>query len=361
MGLAAVAPGWAQSEQTEAIAAEQRLLGSDDEEARTRDLLPFTRALGASGTVNGSLADSATAAGVPRAAMLEALQALDAAAGSRAPQDGDAFYVRWEQTYSIDGHPTGVGRVLWLELRTESGATTALHRFRPRDGGEQFFLAGGEAATPPDVALPIENIAISSRFGFRADPLSAHGRAAMGPLPLPQGQHETAAIVAAAVARAHARTGARAGTAPATRSFAGFGPRLFMHEGVDFAVPQGTPIHAASDGVVSEARHNGGYGNYIRIEHADGVATAYGHLSRFAPGLKPGARVMRGELVGFSGNTGRSTGPHLHFEVLADGKPVDPLLHAAIAQLAGIDLEQFARQVTARERERDSEAAVAAQ
>jgi murein DD-endopeptidase MepM/ murein hydrolase activator NlpD len=109
--------------------------------------------------------------------------------------------------------------------------------------------------------------------------------------------------------------------------------------------------------VVSEAKPNGGYGNYIRIEHADGIATAYGHLSRFAPGLKPGAKVSRGELVGFSGNTGRSTGPHLHFEVLADGKPVDPLTHAAIARLAGIDLEQFARQVTARERERDSEAA----
>src|SRR5512132_4239394 len=134
----------AQSGQTsEAIIAEQGLLGSDNEEERSRDLLPFTRALGASGTVSGSFAASAAAAGVPRAAMLEALQALDAAtegaSAARAPQDGDTFYVRWEQAYTIDGHPIGVGRVLWLELRAESGATTALHRFQPRESGEQFF------------------------------------------------------------------------------------------------------------------------------------------------------------------------------------------------------------------------------
>ncbi len=130
-----------------------------------------------------------------------------------------------------------------------------------------------------------------------------------------------------------------------------------MHEGVDLAVPRGTPVYAASEGVVTGARSNGGYGNWVRIDHADGVATAYGHLSRFAPRIKPGVRVARGELLGFSGNTGRSTGPHLHFEVIADGQPVDPLAHAAVAQLAGADLERFARQVAAEERERESEAA----
>src|SRR3954469_9051025 len=157
----------AQSGQTsEAITAEQRLLGSGDEEERTQELLPFTRSLGASGVVTGSLADSAAAAGVPRAAMVEALRALDDARGAREPQDGDAFYVRWEQTYTIEGHPIGVGRVQWLELSTGSGAPVAPPRFRPREGGEQFFLAGGEAATPPAVALPLDDLTISSRFGF---------------------------------------------------------------------------------------------------------------------------------------------------------------------------------------------------
>src|SRR5204862_4924964 len=118
---------------------------------------------------------------------------------------------------------------------------------------------------------------------------------------------------------------------------------------------QGTPIYAAADGVVAGARPNGSYGNWIRIDHDEGMSTAYGHLSRFAPGIKPGVKVARGEVVAFSGNTGRSTGPHLHFEVRTDGKPVDPLTHAAMAQLGGADLERFAKKVAADERERESE------
>jgi hypothetical protein len=337
--LGVVSPAIAQSAQTaEATLEEDRLLGSADEDARDRDLLPFTRSFGASGVVAGSLADSAAAAGVPPAAMIDALRAFD-----QEPRNGDAFYVRWEQTYSVDGHPIGVGRVLWAELRTEAGATVAIHRFRPREGSEQFFLASGEAATPPAIAVPVDDVNVSSRFGFRADPLARSAASAV-----------TGPAIGGPQPDAHAAQ--RQGR----RLFAGFAPRRFMHEGVDFAVPQGTPVYAAADGVVTGARPNGGYGNWIRIDHADGAATVYGHLSRFAPRLKPGASVVRGELVGFSGNTGRSTGPHLHFEVLSDGKPVDPLAHAAIAQLGGADLERFAKKVAADERERENEAAATA-
>jgi len=346
LALGAVSPGFAQSGQTpEATIATERLLGSGDEEARAQALLPFTRSLGASGAVVGSLAESTAAAGVPASAMLEALRALEGAIDPREPQDGDAFYVRWEQTYTVEGDPIGVGRVLWMELRTLAGAAIAIHRFRPREGGEQFFLTSGLAAAPPAIALPIDDLTVSSRFGIRPDPMArargaaiAAGKAMGGPLP-----------------RQRAPRQAAGPTAP--RPFAGFAPRVFMHEGVDFAIPQGTPIYAASDGVVAGARPNGGYGNWIRIDHADGFATAYGHLSRFAPGIKPGVKVARGELLGLSGNTGRSTGPHLHFEVLTSGKPVDPLAHAAVAQLTGADFERFAKQIAAEQRERDSEAA----
>ena len=138
MALGSVSPGIAQTEQTsEAILSTERLLGSGDEEARAQALLPFTRSLSASGAVVGSLAESTAAAGVPAAAMLEALRALEGATDPREPQDGDAFYVRWEQTYTVDGHPIGVGRVLWMELRTPAGATIAIHRFRPREGGDR--------------------------------------------------------------------------------------------------------------------------------------------------------------------------------------------------------------------------------
>jgi murein DD-endopeptidase MepM/ murein hydrolase activator NlpD len=354
MGLGAVSPSVAQSGQSlEATVAAERMLGSDDEAARTQALLPYTRSLGARGVVAGSLMDSAAAAGVPRAAMLDVVRALDGESPPHRPQDGDTFYVRWQQTYTVAGIPIGVGRVLWLEFTTAAGTTIALHRFRPREGGEQFFLADGEAATPPALALPLDDITVSSPFGARPDPLSSRRRG-MGPLPTPVARRQAAgSIVSAAKKRAGVPAGAHT-----ARAYAGFGPRLFMHEGVDFAVPRGTPIHAAADGVVKDARRNGGYGNYVRVEHDDGVATAYGHLSRFAPGLKPGRKVVRGQLLGYSGNTGRSTGPHLHFEVLSDGKPVDPLVHAAIAQLGGIDYEHFSQLVMERERVRESEARV---
>jgi len=335
--LGGAAPAVAQSDPTaEATIAEEQMLGADDEEARAQALLPFTRSLSASGTVTGSLAGSTAAAGVPPAGMLAALRAFDGATGPRPPQDGDAFFVRWEQTYSIEDRPIGVGRVQWAELQRADGSTVAIHRFRPREGGEQFFLASGEAATPPAIALPLDEVNVSSRFGRRPDPL---GAAMGGPLRNPRAVRQAAAA---------ARGGNR---------YFGYVPRILMHEGVDLAVPRGTPVYAASEGVVSDARPNGGYGNWVRIDHADGVATAYGHLSRFAPRIKPGTRVARGELLGFSGSTGRSTGPHLHFEVIADGQPVDPLAHAAVAQLAGADLERFAKQVAAEQRERENEAA----
>ncbi len=192
--LGAVRPGWAQSvESAEATVAEEQILGAADEETRAQELLPFTRSLSASGTVTGSLAESTAAAGIPPAAMLAALRAFDGATGPRTPQDGDAFFVRWEQTYSIEDRPIGVGRVLWAELRRADGSTVAIHRFRPREGGEQFFLTSGEAATPPAIALPLDEVNVSSRFGRRPDPL---GAAMGGPLP-----NSRAARQAAAAAR----------------------------------------------------------------------------------------------------------------------------------------------------------------
>lgn len=98
-----------------------------------------------------------------------------------------------------------------------------------------------------------------------------------------------------------------------------------MHQGVDFAAREGAPVLAAADGIVTQAGPDGGYGNLIRIRHAHGWATGYAHLSRFAPGIAPGARVLRGEVIAFVGHTGLATGPHLHFEVSLDGAKLDPM------------------------------------
>jgi murein DD-endopeptidase MepM/ murein hydrolase activator NlpD len=132
-------------------------------------------------------------------------------------------------------------------------------------------------------------------------------------------------------------------------------------EGIDLAAPSGTPIHAASDGIIVGATLNGGYGNWIRIDHPRKFSTIYGHLSEFAPGLKEGAEVSRGDLIGFVGNTGRSTGPHLHFEILSKGKAVDPLSSPEIKreQLRDADLRRFRDQVEGAVAERDRETALA--
>jgi murein DD-endopeptidase MepM/ murein hydrolase activator NlpD len=116
-----------------------------------------------------------------------------------------------------------------------------------------------------------------------------------------------------------------------------------MHRGVDFAAPSGTPIYAAGDGRIVEEGRKGGYGNYIQIRHNGDYSTAYAHMSRFAKGMSPGRRVAQGQVIGYIGTTGRSTGPHLHFEVFKDGSQINPLnvKQVALGQLTGKDLERF--------------------
>ncbi|HEY0328222.1 MAG TPA: M23 family metallopeptidase [Rhodopseudomonas sp.] len=98
-----------------------------------------------------------------------------------------------------------------------------------------------------------------------------------------------------------------------------------MHTGVDWATPYGTPIFASGNGVVEKAGWEGGYGKYVRLKHNNGYETAYGHMSAFAKGLEPGKRVRQGQVIGFVGSTGLSTGAHVHYEILVNGRFVDPM------------------------------------
>ena len=409
--------------------AEERLLGSAGEAAQFAAYQVFTREIAATGVVTETFDAALGDAGVPAAAMLEARQALatvidlghDMAAGDR-------FHVRYEQAFTAEDVPIGVGRVLWAELHTKAKGTVAIHRFRPSGGIERFWLANGDAATPPSMRLPLDVVTVSSGFGLRPDPLDKPSgtMVAMGPLPdqppssaaanasapapapeppvaLPRqepvqakpasrnvvrgsliggqfafGQTTPHAMLdvgrlerevaearraaaappvdvppdtAAAVEQAHV---AKPQPAPRAR-------RLFMHDGADLVASVGTPIYAACDGVVVGAAPNGGYGNWIRIDHPGKLSTVYGHLSEFAPGIEAGALVSRGELIGFVGNTGRSTGAHLHFEILSSGKAVDPLAYPELkrAQLRGADFERFRKQVKRALADRDRETAVA--
>jgi murein DD-endopeptidase MepM/ murein hydrolase activator NlpD len=357
---------------------EMRLLGSDQDEAQYQNYMPFTRVFGASGVVSGSLAESVAEAGVPPAAMVEALAALGTGIDlGRDLRKGDRFYVRYERTFTAVGNPIGVGKVLWAELRTETKGTVAIHRFRTgKPAVERFYLSNGQIAASPEIRLPLQNVVVSSGFGLRADPfdqpgrnwgpaLRSPGRGAGGPPPSPL----TTVNVPTVPAALGAPFGMKATGAKGAKKSGG--TTLMMHDGVDLAADMGTPIRAAGDGVVIGAEPKAGYGNWIEIEHdsaaggpLDGfrrptrLMTVYGHLSAFAPGIAPGTRVRQGEVIGYVGSTGRSTGPHLHFEILSNGKPTNPMINLALRpeQLRGGELERFKKTMTRDLQERQREA-----
>ena len=277
--------------------------------------------------MTGSLADSTAIAGVPATTMLAALHALGTVIDvEQHLRTGDRFHVRYEESFTVLGERIGVGRVLWLELKTKAKGTIALHRFRPRDGEDQYWLPSGQAATAPPIRLPLNTVTVTSGFGMRADPLDHPPAAEPEPTPVERREINRAAIgfgtgsqvggsrdafnaggsfeidrvmAARRVREAEARrleqeaAAAKEAQPPAAAPTTPPPPpaqrKLFMHVGVDLLAPTGAPVYAASDGVVVGAGPNGGYGNWIRINHADWLTTVYGHLQRFAPGIEAGS------------------------------------------------------------------------
>jgi murein DD-endopeptidase MepM/ murein hydrolase activator NlpD len=158
-----------------------------------------------------------------------------------------------------------------LEL---SGDQLSFFRFDDAQGTSGWYDENGNSAARALIRTPISGARLSSNFGSRKHPISGY---------------------------------------------------TAMHKGVDFAAPEGTPIIAAGSGVVKEARWKGSFGRYIRIKHNATYETAYAHLSRLAPHISPGHRVKQGEVIGYVGSTGRSTGPHLHYEILVNRRQVNPM------------------------------------
>jgi len=183
----------------------------------------------------------------------------------------------------------GQVRYALLEL---SGKPIRIYHYVPSDGKADFFDPRGESVRKSLLRTPIDGARLSSGFGMRQHPILGY---------------------------------------------------TAMHRGVDFAAPTGTPIQAAGNGTIEMVGTNGGYGNYIRIRHTNAYATAYAHLSGFAKGLRKGNRVSQGQVIGFLGSTGSSTGPHLHYEVLSGGNQINPLSIkvAASRKLEGKELERY--------------------
>lgn len=207
-------------------------------------------------------------------------------------QPGDSFDVLYDRDMDENGRVARTGAIRYAAL-TIGNERKELFRFTPPGGGEsEYFDQNGHGAQKALMKTPVDGAKLSSRFGMRKHPILGYTR---------------------------------------------------MHKGLDFATSTGTPVMAAGQGFVDMAGWNGAYGKYIRIRHNDGYSTAYGHLSGFGKGIRKGTRVRQGQVIGYSGSTGRSTGPHLHYEVLAYGNQVNPQsMKLPTAQaLTGKELAQF--------------------
>jgi murein DD-endopeptidase MepM/ murein hydrolase activator NlpD len=266
----------------------------------------------AAGEVDGSVIASAEAAGVPRAPLAEMLRAFSWDVNFQHDiKPGDRFEVLIEREWTTDGVPVDAGRVLWAEITTGGGAENySVYRFKPRNGEEFFYNAEGESVVKALLRTPLNMSRISSRFGLRHHPILGFTR---------------------------------------------------LHAGVDFAAPPGTPVLAAGAGRVVMAGFNGGYGRWVEISHDGGLATGYAHLSRIAAGVHSRVRVRQGQVIGFVGSSGLATGPHLHFELHRNGRPVDPLGVARTslrARLGGQDLVRFTARVAEIDKARESAPAI---
>jgi murein DD-endopeptidase MepM/ murein hydrolase activator NlpD len=191
----------------------------------------------------------------------------------RKVQPGDSFEVLFageEETAGAEGKT----EVMFASL-TISGEMKKFYRFQtPDDGVVDYYDEGGKSAKKFLVRKPVGTGIMRSGFGFRRHPILGASK---------------------------------------------------MHTGIDWAAPTGTPIYASGNGTIDKVGWESGYGKYVRIRHTNGYETAYGHMTAFARGIDPGVRVRQGQVIGFVGSTGLSTGAHVHYEILVNGRFVDPM------------------------------------
>jgi murein DD-endopeptidase MepM/ murein hydrolase activator NlpD len=191
----------------------------------------------------------------------------------RKVQPGDSFDVFYAG--EDEGSAASEKNEVQFASLTVGGETKKYYRFQtPDDSVVDYYDEAGKSAKKFLVRKPVNSAIMRSPFGIRRHPILGYVK---------------------------------------------------MHTGVDWAAPYGTPIFASGNGVVEKAEWEGGYGKYVRLKHANGYETAYGHMSAFAKGMEPGKRVRQGQVIGFIGSTGQSTGAHVHYEILVNGRFVDPM------------------------------------
>jgi murein DD-endopeptidase MepM/ murein hydrolase activator NlpD len=240
------------------------------------------------GRVTNGLYLSARSAGAPAKAVeayIKALASKDML--NSAMQRGAEFDFIVEQARAETGEAKH-GKLLYAGLNTDNRNIRLLQW--TIDGRTEWFEASGVGQSRPGMTQPVANARMSSGFGMRFHPILGYGK---------------------------------------------------FHKGMDFAAVHGTPVHAVTTGIVAFAGRNAGYGNHIRLTHSATLGSSYSHLSRIA--VAPGTRVAQGQVIGYVGSTGLSTGPHLHFEVYRNGVAVNPrgVSFASRSLLSGQELALF--------------------
>ncbi|MCI4590099.1 M23 family metallopeptidase [Sphingobium sp. BYY-5] len=239
------------------------------------------------GVVGDSIYRSARAAGAPPKAVQAFLRVIAQQVDLGNIGAGDRYDIVTEYRHAETGD-VEVGDLLYAGLKRARGKSIDMLKWTS-NGRTEWFEASGVGERRGVLAAPVAG-RMSSGFGMRRHPILGYTR---------------------------------------------------MHAGIDFAARYGSPIYAVTDGVVAYAGRHGGHGNYVRIQHGGGLATGYAHMSRIA--AVPGQRVRRGQVIGYVGSTGLSTGPHLHYELYRNGATVNPLSvkFTTTAQLAGRELAAF--------------------
>jgi len=250
----------------------------------------------AGGDIDSSLYLAGMQAGIPADIVIEMIRMFSYKVDfQRDLKPGDNFEVYYDYYYTPDGQPAKSGDIAYARLHLADRDVT-LYRYQPDpDEPPEYFDARGQSAKGMLMKTPVDGARISSGFGMRFHPILGYSR---------------------------------------------------MHKGIDFAVPVGTPVMAAGAGTVQFMGWERGYGKFVLINHGGGIATAYGHLSRFAAGMHRGSKVRQGEVFAYSGMTGMATGPHVHYEIRINGTQVNPAT-AKVAGgriLSGRDLRKFLQQ-----------------
>ena len=247
--------------------------GKEDFKAALEEKEIMPRSHAGRAKIETSLYGSALKAGIPAPIIAEIIRVYSWNIDfQRDIRHGDKLEVLYNAYETEDGDIARYGDILYASLSV-GGRDIPIYRFKTDDGSTDYFEEDGRSIRKTLMKTPIDGARLSSGFGMRKHPVLGYNK---------------------------------------------------MHKGIDFAASTGTPIYAAGDGSVEIARRNGGYGNYVRIRHNSSLKTAYAHLHKFAKNVRAGKHVKQGQVIGYVGTTGRSTGAHLHYEVLLDGRQVNP-------------------------------------